>query len=380
VAAFWVSAGVFHGLLGAFTVWLACRWRRRLAGPRRPGWLWLIQLAADGILLSWAAFLIGASAAVWAPHPAFTLARFLTQAAFLEAPCLAVVVAVMHRRHREPTRALLPLAAALLLGAAYAYAYHWEPRQLVVRRYPLGQGETVLRIAHLSDLQTHRIGAHERRALLAARALQPDLVAFTGDYLQPRLDGDLTGATRDLRRLLAELDLRPRYGFYAVAGDVEDPVHWRELFAGLPVECLDDESRTLPLADGRRLTVIGLANATSRGRDPATLAAVLDRAPPGDLRLLLAHRPDCIAALPGTAGVDLLLAGHTHGGQVVVPFFGPPITLSRLPRRHAAGGLTRYGPTWLHVSRGIGMERLTAPQIRFFCPPEISLIELRAGR
>ena len=77
-----------------------------------------------------------------------------------------------------------------------------------------------------------------------------------------------------------------------------------------------------------------------------------------------------------TARAHLALAGHTHGGQVVLPFFGPPMTLSRLPRRYA-GGLHDYHGLPLHVSRGIGMERGSAPQIRFLCPPEICVIELR---
>lgn len=74
--------------------------------------------------------------------------------------------------------------------------------------------------------------------------------------------------------------------------------------------------------------------------------------------------------------VDLVLAGHTHGGQVVVPFFGPPYTASRLPRRYA-GGLNDYRGIPLHVSRGVGMERGFAPQVRFLCPPEICVVDVR---
>jgi hypothetical protein len=74
--------------------------------------------------------------------------------------------------------------------------------------------------------------------------------------------------------------------------------------------------------------------------------------------------------------VDLARAGHTHGGQVALPFFGPPITLSRLPRRYA-GGLNDYQGIPLHVSRGVGMERGTAPQIRFLVPPEVCVVDVR---
>ncbi len=80
--------------------------------------------------------------------------------------------------------------------------------------------------------------------------------------------------------------------------------------------------------------------------------------------------------LAGRARVDLALAGHTHGGQIVLPFFGPPLTLTGLERPYAAGGLHDYHGIPLHVSRGVGMERGSAPQVRFLCPPEICLLDV----
>jgi predicted MPP superfamily phosphohydrolase len=73
--------------------------------------------------------------------------------------------------------------------------------------------------------------------------------------------------------------------------------------------------------------------------------------------------------------VDLALAGHTHGGQVVLPLIGPPFTKTRLARRYASG-LNDYDGIPIHVSPGVGMERGTAPQIRFLCPPEISVLDV----
>ena len=75
--------------------------------------------------------------------------------------------------------------------------------------------------------------------------------------------------------------------------------------------------------------------------------------------------------------IDLVVSGHTHGGQIVVPFFGPIMTLSHVPRSVAAGGLHQIDGNYIYVSRGVGCERMQAPRIRFLCPPEISLLTLK---
>jgi predicted MPP superfamily phosphohydrolase len=95
-----------------------------------------------------------------------------------------------------------------------------------------------------------------------------------------------------------------------------------------------------------------------------------------DVRILLAHYPDAYRLLPSPARTDLVIAGHTHGGQVQVPWFGPPITLSGVPRAVAAGGLHELDGRRIYVSRGLGVERGWAPRVRFNCPPEITLLEL----
>jgi predicted MPP superfamily phosphohydrolase len=77
------------------------------------------------------------------------------------------------------------------------------------------------------------------------------------------------------------------------------------------------------------------------------------------------------------SGFDLVVAGHTHGGQVQLPLFGPAITLTGVPRHVAAGGQHEINGNLIYVSRGVGIERGQAPRLRFMCPPEIAILELK---
>jgi predicted MPP superfamily phosphohydrolase len=87
----------------------------------------------------------------------------------------------------------------------------------------------------------------------------------------------------------------------------------------------------------------------------------------------MGHRPDFAL---GEVDSDLLVAGHTHGGQVRLPFFGPVMTLSNVPRSWAAGVTKLPGNRTLVVSRGIGMERGGAPELRFLCRPELVVLTI----
>jgi predicted MPP superfamily phosphohydrolase len=311
-----------------------------------------------------------------APPAGFTAMRLLAQALFGELPLLGVVLAGHHLRARRTGAAILLGSAVTVLLAVYVEAYHREPRDLQVRRHrvDLTQGLPStghIRIVHLSDLQTDRVGPYEERALREALGQKPDLIVMTGDFIQPRLDDTGARAAADLRALLRRLDFRAPLGVFAVQGDADG--EWPGLLRNTPVRCLTSEIEEIALPGGRRLSLVGLTLQQSKGRDSAL--GLVERSAAGSLRVVLGHRPDFVMGLAGHTRVDLALAGHTHGGQIVLPAFGPPLTLSRLPRRYASG-LHLYEDIPLHVSPGVGMERLTAPQVRFFCPPEVSVLDV----
>jgi len=88
---------------------------------------------------------------------------------------------------------------------------------------------------------------------------------------------------------------------------------------------------------------------------------------------VLGHSPDYAL---GDVRADILLAGHTHGGQVSIPFLGPPLTMAEVPRAWASGLTELSGDRHLYVSRGVGMERGNAPRVRFLTRPELAIIDV----
>ena len=263
------------------------------------------------------------------------------------------------------------LAVSVPLVALYALLV--EPNRLQIREeivpiasWPAGTPELV--VAHLSDLQTVGPCDREHRALEEVRRARPDLIVVTGDYVGGPFF-DTRPAEEDARAFLAELArIAPTI---VVAGHCEDEEVRARVFAGLGLLYLEDASKDLDFGGGRRLRAIGL--------DPYKPDLRLPREPrpEGVACLVATHSPDATTELVG-AGVDLHVAGHTHGGQIVVPFFGAPITLTRLPRRYARG-LFRFEDHWLDVCAGLGMEGNHAPRVRLFCPPEISILRLHGS-
>ena len=368
----WLSVLVFHLAFGVASVAVALRWRRRLAGEGRVGGGAAIGDA--GFLLAVALLAAGVGALAGA-RSGFTVLRLLAQGLFGEIPLLLAVVAGLLARAGRGRWGVALAMVPLALLAVYAEAYHRGPRDLRVSRHSIrARAETGRRLSllHLSDIQTDRVGEHEERAIAAALAQPADLVLLTGDYVQPRVDPTREETTARLNALLRRL--QAPLGVYAVEGDTDHD--WPRVLTGTGIVPLTGEVARVALPGGGALSVVGLTGRMSHGGDSEGVLELVRSVPPGDLCLVAGHGPDFVIGLAGAAPVDLALAGHTHGGQVVLPLYGPPITKTRLPRRHARG-MSSYQGLALHVSAGIGMERTTAPQMRFLCPPEICLIELR---
>ena len=285
---------------------------------------------------------------------------------------LAVIVPAVRPSGKRQGIDWLPLAASLGVMAIGLYAMLIEPNRLQLVRNQLSfeawpADAPPLRVVHISDLQTVGTCERERRAAQMINELEPDLIVFSGDYVAGPFD-DPGPAIAAARAFLGAL--RAPLGIVCVSGHSESDKNRREVFRGLEgVHYLNNEELELELPGERRLRIVGLT--------PHHPTEIVPRSEPGLVTLVASHMPDVTRRLEGQ-GIDLHLAGHTHGGQVVVPGFGPPITLSNLPRRFARG-LHRYGDHWLNVTPGIGMEGHHAPRIRFWCPPQIDFLELRGS-
>ncbi len=294
-------------------------------------------------------------------------------------PLLGLITLVVARRREVSPVVRTCAAAAVALALLGLWGSFVEPSRLEIERVRVGVDAArarsrPLRVGVLADLQARAVGAHEHRAVDELLALEPDLILIPGDVAQlwPRTRDE---ARAEFRELLARL--RAPLGVFAVRGNSDDPRFLREIVEGTAVVRLDDRVVRLE-HEGLGVLLAGVDLDFDSPSARAALQELARSGAPGDLRLAVTHLPDAVAALPPT-GVDLLIAGHTHGGQVVLPGFGPPLTLTSVPRRVAAGGLSELDGRRLYVSRGVGMERGWAPPLRLFCRPEISLLVFERG-
>jgi len=236
---------------------------------------------------------------------------------------------------------------------------------------PLNASGQPLRILHLTDLHIERITRRERELIQRAAALHPDLILLTGDYTNvDYLDDER--ALRDTRTVLSQLSAP--YGVYAVSGSTDSADLMENVFGGLPITVLADQLHKIQLGQ-QELYLVGVSNLGLR-RDQQALAELMRQVSPAAYSILLYHTPDLVE-VADRLHVDLYLAGHTHGGQVRLPIWGALITMSAYGKQYESG-LYRLSSTALYVSRGIGLEGLSLPRVRFLCPPELVVLDLSA--
>jgi predicted MPP superfamily phosphohydrolase len=257
-----------------------------------------------------------------------------------------------------------------------------EPFTLGMTRYPiespyLPANATPIRLLHLSDFHVERLTRREAHVLELIEEAKPDVIVITGDYLNLSYVDEPT-AREEVRKVLAKIDAP--YGVYATLGS--PPVDPRNttpsLFDGLDnIRLLRDEVAVLDLGEDRSLALVGMDCEHDLDIDAEAFKKLIDLAPANSMRVLLYHSPELMPQVQQYP-VDLYLCGHTHGGQVRVPGYGAIITSSALGKQYEMGPYIENNTT-LYISRGIGLEGLSAPRMRLFCPPEIILFTLEGS-
>jgi predicted MPP superfamily phosphohydrolase len=292
--------------------------------------------------------------------------------------------------------ALVVTIPLTLFGLA-SYAIFGEPYRPVFKRHTLrvpADWPTSVSIVHISDLHVRRGDQRLLRVQKAALSgLQPDLLCVTGDVCEK---------VEDIPLLIEVLkSARPRAGTFVVLGNHEHnapaPARIREerrrgltrlvgmvLALMAPRVTSDGEDEGHAMADALRgagITVLhndGVRFHTKHGQSlwvagcdsawagHADMQAAMRDRRPGEPCLALIHEPD-LAIEAHTEGASLILAGHTHGGQVRLPLVGSPYTMRMDARIGIAAGFQQLGAALLHITTGLGQ---TIP-LRFGCPPEV---------
>lgn len=288
---------------------------------------------------------------------------------------------------------LLPATLAAGTGfAAYSLVEPYWPK-LAVRSVATGHRGPTLSVLHLAD--THLTRGDKRLMSWVGRLPErlgevPDLIVGTGDFIdnnsgiEPLLD-----AFGSLNARLGKFYVLGSHDYFQARFHVRS---FKKYFTG------DSRMTKAPAADTDRLErglqsqgwipltnrseVVNTSSGTIRlaGVDDPYLKRHttdhLRRSTEDALAIGLVHAPDVVSEYL-LAGFDLVLGGHTHAGQVRIPFYGALVTNCSLPPA-LAGGLHRVGEGWLHVSPGLGQGRYTP--IRFNCRPEATLLKLEPGR
>ena len=274
------------------------------------------------------------------------------------------------------TRRKFLTALGLTVAGSGLYVRVVEPHWLTIGQQTVKLGlprdGPPLKILHLSDLHASPVVSlgFIGEAVRMGLELQPDLICLTGDFITRGYEG-FNGYAEVLKPLAASAPTFACLGNHdggiwaSRRRGYPDTSRVREVLAKAGMTLLHNDAVEVRVR-GRNLTLVGLGDAWAGELQPLL---AFDPLPPitADATIVLSHNPDSREQLKPYPW-DLLLCGHTHGGQVKLPFLGALILPIR--DRRFAEGLHRWHDRWIHVTRGVG----NLHGIRFNCPPELSLL------
>jgi uncharacterized protein len=265
----------------------------------------------------------------------------------------------------------------IAIAASGLWGYFIEPNRLVVHHDAITIDSwprelTGLRIAMIGDVHTDTRFINEaklQRIVELTNAENPDLIVLLGDYN--------TGGRNNPHHVEPEVtarylkNLKAPLGVYGVLGNHDwwyDGEKTRHAFESEGIPILDDEVKEISWR-GKSFWLAGLADLWTR---PQHIGQTIEKAPAGATIIALTHNPDIFPDLPQS--VPLLLAAHTHGGQVNIPLIGTPVVPSRFGSKYTAGDVVENGHH-LFVTTGIGTSIM---RVRFRVPPEIMILTVNS--
>jgi predicted MPP superfamily phosphohydrolase len=272
------------------------------------------------------------------------------------------------------------IACSALAGAVLVDGFLLEPFHLGVCRLKISSpllppGFDGMKIAQLSDLHLHRVSRAYRTAIDVIGREHPDLIAITGDLV------DRPEQTDACLTFLSDLRAADKVPVVAVPGNWDHRAFptrqsiaaWHErLQVRTGIRVLANQNVVLRRHSDR----IWLVGTDDPYFGHADLDASFKGVPDTAFALVLTHAPEAFEELAQRPAARLVLAGHTHGGQVRLPFIGALRVPSRYGTRFAHG-LFRLGDTLFYVNAGMGMSHIP---VRFMCRPELTLITLTSCR
>jgi predicted MPP superfamily phosphohydrolase len=265
---------------------------------------------------------------------------------------------------RKP--ALLVHFLAITGVLCFLYAFFVEPYWIQVNIIPLRTEKLAhasFRLVHISDLHCDAKPRNEEKLIQLVNSARPDIIVFTGDAL----DLNTASALPLFKKTMAGLEAN--IAKFAVRGNVDI---WYmpdlDFFGGTGFQLLDEKSVRVQ-KDGQEIFVSGLTC-----ERPSAYRRLLENVPENRFSIFLYHHSDLVEDLENL-NVDLYLCGHTHGGQIQLPFYGALVTLSKFGKKYEAGRYTVNNAT-LYVNRGIGLEGGLAPRVRFLARPEITVFDI----
>ncbi|NPU84688.1 MAG: metallophosphoesterase [Syntrophaceae bacterium] len=275
------------------------------------------------------------------------------------------------RKKRIPLFNKLAIIVVFIGTVAIADAYWIEPNwlqteQVVIHDPELAQVLEGVRVVQISDIHLQGgIGYRERDLIAKVNALKPDLLFITGDFFSDKQKSEMAIEVSALTELIRSF--RTTTGIFGVTGNYDYPLNNPAImseFRAAGIDILINENRALSLPNNKILYIAGFHYAWNRRPKSKTFSGI----PLGAPIVLLAHEPDHFGETIG-AQVNLLLVGHTHGGQIRIPFL---TERSKSAQKSAfMSGLYDKGKTKMYVNRGIGTTRVP---VRFFCRPEITVL------